>query len=215
MLKRFIGLLFLVALFFFLRGELGNVDARAQGRTLSLVSGTVTDPSGALVPNAEVRLLDPAHPGTTVSTAQTDRAGRFRLQTHPGVFQVQVESEGFALFTSPPLALRPGAPTQLPVRLAIAARSEQVDVTDARGGATDPESDGSALKFGGERLNMLSDDPATLQQQINALAGPGLGDNTQILVNGFSGGRIPPKAAIRSLRINENPYSALYDSPGF
>ena len=187
----------------------------AQEHASAAISGTVTDPSGALIPGAEVRLLDPARPGVTVGAVQTDRAGRFRLEARPGTFQLQVESEGFGLYTSPTLHLRLGSPMNVPVRLAIAARSEQVDVSDARNGATDPDSNGSALHFGGERLNILSDDPATLQQQINALAGPGLGGNTQILVNGFSGGRLPPKGSIRSLSINGNPFSAYYDSPGF
>ena len=180
-----------------------------------MLLGRVTDPSGALLPNAALHLLDPSHPGTTVRTARADRAGRFRIEVPAGTFLLQVESEGFAPFTSPPLHLRPGSSTELPVQLAIADQSEQVDVSGAHGDATNPENGGGALHFDGERLNMLSDDPSTLQQQINALAGPGLGGNTQILVNGFSGGRLPPKAAIRSISINANPYSAFYDTPGF
>jgi hypothetical protein len=34
-------------------------------------------------------------------------------------------------------------------------------------------------------------------------------------VDGFSGGKIPPKSAIREVRVNQNPFSAEYDRIGF
>src|SRR5207247_2153522 len=49
-----------------------------------------------------------------------------------------------------------------------------------------------------------------------ALAGPAAGPNGgQIFIDGFTGGRLPPKAAIREIRLNANPFSAEYDRPGF
>ena len=167
------------------------------------------DTTGALIPNAAVRLT-----GAGVDTqARTDGAGRFSFQAAPGSYQLHVESEGFEPYASPALVLKAGAPFRLGVQLAVAGVNERIDVGTEN--STDPSDNGGALVFAGERLNMLSDDPATLQQQIAALAGPGLGGSTQILVNGFTGGRIPPKAAIRSISTNRNPYSAFYDTPGF
>ncbi|HYY93800.1 MAG TPA: hypothetical protein VE713_04730, partial [Pyrinomonadaceae bacterium] len=37
----------------------------------------------------------------------------------------------------------------------------------------------------------------------------------QILIDGFEGGRIPPKDSIREIRVNDNPLSAERDQPGF
>ena len=37
----------------------------------------------------------------------------------------------------------------------------------------------------------------------------------QIYIDGFSNGTLPPKSAIREIRINQNPFSAQYDRPGF
>ncbi|HEY2962418.1 MAG TPA: hypothetical protein VGJ37_08400, partial [Pyrinomonadaceae bacterium] len=37
----------------------------------------------------------------------------------------------------------------------------------------------------------------------------------QIFVDGFTGGRLPPRASIREIRINSNPFSAEYDRLGF
>jgi len=48
------------------------------------------------------------------------------------------------------------------------------------------------------------------------MAGPAPGpDGGQVFVDGFSGGSLPPKSAIREIRINSNPFSPEYDHPGF
>src|SRR5581483_3059205 len=43
-------------------------------------------------------------------------------------------------------------------------------------------------------------------------AGPSGG---QIYIDGFTGGQLPPKSAIREIRINQNPFSAEFDHLGF
>jgi len=66
------------------------------------------------------------------------------------------------------------------------------------------------------QLASLSDDPDELALQLQALAGPAPGPNGgQIFIDGFTGGNLPPKAAIREVRINSNPFSPEYDRPGF
>ena len=51
---------------------------------------------------------------------------------------------------------------------------------------------------------------------MQALAGPSAGPNGgQIYVDGFTGGQLPPKSAIREIRINQNPFSAEYDKLGY
>ena len=171
----------------------------------------MTDPSGAVIAKATVLLSGPG----SQQQIETDREGRFQFRVPPGKYIVSVESEGFSSFASHALELSAGGQLRLPVRLEVAGRAERIDVEPQRGLSTDPNENGSALVISGDQLNQLSNDPATLQQQITALAGPGLGQQTQILVNGFSNGRLPPKAAIRSIRINDNPFSAYYDSAGF
>src|SRR5204862_7295161 len=41
------------------------------------------------------------------------------------------------------------------------------------------------------------------------------GGGSQIKVDGFSNGQLPPKEAIREVRINNNPFSAENEFPGF
>src|SRR5436190_706655 len=65
-------------------------------------------------------------------------------------------------------------------------------------------------------LEALTDDPDELEAALQALAGPSSGPNGgQIYIDGFTGGRLPPKEAIREIRINQNPFSAEYDRLGF
>ena len=65
-------------------------------------------------------------------------------------------------------------------------------------------------------LDVLSDDPDDLQNDLMALAGPAAGpDGGQIFVDGFSNGQLPPKSSIREVRVNSNPFSAEFDKLGY
>jgi hypothetical protein len=65
-------------------------------------------------------------------------------------------------------------------------------------------------------LDALPDDPDDLEADLEALAGPAAGPGgNQIFIDGFTGGRMPPKASIREIRINSNPFSAEYDKLGY
>ena len=58
------------------------------------VGGVVTEASGAVVPNASVKLLDLQRNQT--SSATTDATGRYEFsQLLPGSYQVSVEAPGF------------------------------------------------------------------------------------------------------------------------
>src|SRR5205085_8011305 len=60
-------------------------------------------------------------------------------------------------------------------------------------------------------------DPDALAAALQAMAGPPQteGGNAQVKVDGFSNGTIPPKESIREVRINQNPYSAENEYPGW
>ena len=45
--------------------------------------------------------------------------------------------------------------------------------------------------------------------------GAGINGGPQILLDGFSNGQLPAKAAIKEIRVNQNPLSAEYDWLGF
>ncbi len=82
--------------------------------------------------------------------------------------------------------------------------------------STDAGSNASAIVLKGSDLDALSDDPDELSNELTALAGPSAGPNGgQIYIDGFTGGQLPPKSAIREIRINQNPFSAEFDRLGY
>jgi len=176
-------------------------------------SGEVLDPSGALVPNAQIKLNGPA--GAAL-TAVTDDAGRFSLgNVLPGKYALQVTAAGFSAFQVRNIPVT-AAGYAIKIRLALATEKQTVEVTDLDTVSTDPNSSVGAVVLKGEDLNVLSDNPDDLQSDLQALAGPAAGPNGgEIYVDGFSGGKLPPKNSIREVRVNMNPFSAEYDRLGF
>jgi hypothetical protein len=67
-----------------------------------------------------------------------------------------------------------------------------------------------------EGLEALSDNPEDLRAELQPLAEPAAGRNGgQIYIDGFTGGRLPPKESIREIRINQSPFPAAYDRLSF
>ena len=96
---------------------------------------------------------------------------------------------------------------------------EQIVTVDNKGVSTDSDRNADALVLGLKELEALPTDPDALAAALQAMAGPSLGDENggtaQIKVDGFSNGKIPPKDQIREVRINQNPYSAENEYPGW
>jgi len=201
-MKRVLMLYFVVALAFM----------QAQPAAGPSLRGVVTDPSGAFVPGAIVQLLGPAGEQRT----KTDNVGRYSFATlRPGKYTVRMIAKGFSVDQKTEVDIA-GA-TELNSQLVIQAESQVVNVEDeANSVSTDPTANGTALVLREKELAALSDDPDELQQELQAMAGPGAGPNGgQIYIDGFTGGNMPPKSSIREVRINSNPFSAEYDRPGF
>ena len=176
-------------------------------------TGEVIDPSGASIPNAQVKLTGGA--GFT-GQATTDGDGKFTVgAVLPGKYSMQITAAGFSVFQVRNITVT-GAGYAIKVRLAIATEKQTVEVTDAEAVTTDPNSSVGAIVLKGEDLNILSDNPDDLQSDLQALAGPSAGPNGgEIFIDGFSGGKLPPKSSIREVRVNMNPFSAEYDRLGF
>jgi hypothetical protein len=146
--------------------------------------------------------------------AQSDGAGRFSFTLPAGTYQLTISATGFETSTQS-ITLTAGVPhPAIDARLAIGAESEQVTVSSDTSASTSAADNKSALVFKGDDLKALSDDDATFDKQIQALAGDD-GNGPSIYVNGFSGGHFPPKSSIREIRINQNPYSAEYEELGY
>jgi hypothetical protein len=187
------------------------VSSFLHAQTASL-RGTITDPSGALVPGALVQLRGPG----PEQRATSDDKGQYSFATlAPGKYTVRIIAKGFTVGQKQGLEMT--SPQTLDVQLTIEAESQVVNVEETAGQVTtDPGSNGDALVLHAKELEALSDDPDELAQQLQAMAGPAAGPSGgQIYIDGFTGGNLPPKSSIREIRINSNPYAPEFDRPGF
>src|SRR5437868_2125772 len=101
--------------------------AHGQVSTAS-IHGTVTDTSGAVVPNAVVTVTQTATNYTTTVTTRDN--GTFNLPALPvGSYKVDVAGTGFAGYQQTGLVLEVGQNVMLPISLGIGAVSQQVVVS--------------------------------------------------------------------------------------
>lgn len=123
----------------------------------------------------------------------------------PGAHQITVEAAGFQSFSGP-ITLRRGNNTAI-ATLLVAYR-EDVEVREI-----DPDArrdNGFSTTLSRDDIDALSDDPDEMAEQLRQMAGPG----AQIFIDGFRGGRLPPKDQIQQIRFNTNSYSAEYHEAG-
>jgi len=190
--------------------------AAAARASQGALHGHITDPSGALIPGANVTITNAA--GTQPVTVSADAAGAYEVHgLAPGGYIVSVTFDGFAPAQSPTIQLAAGQSKRVDIAMAIQAEQQSIVVTDETP-AVNIEAGGNsnAIVLKGKDLDALSDDPDELSNELSALAGPSAGPNGgQIYIDGFSGGQLPPKSAIREIRINQNPFSAEYDRLGY
>jgi hypothetical protein len=206
--------LILACLVLLLSGIQIAAQSSAQNASAEL-RGTVTDPTGAVIPSAKITLT--AATGSS-RTVETGRDGSFRFAgVEPGQYTLGFSAKGFADVSLENFEVVAGKVTQENVALQLPVEQQQVEVTsDALGVSTAADSNANAIVIKGKDLDALSDDPDELQNELTALAGPAAGPNgAQIYIDGFTGGQLPPKSSIREIRINQNPFSAHYDKLGY
>jgi hypothetical protein len=209
-------ILLLTAAFLAGSGPLAQLAIAQATPATGTVKGQVTDSSGSAIPGADVTISS----GKTFTRSfSTDETGSFNAPgLAPGSYSVVINKFGFAPFTSKPVPVAAGKIQTLTVPLDLQASKQEVTVTsDAVGTVSvDPSANASQLVLKGADLDALPDDPDDLAADLQALAGPAAGPNGgQIYIDGFTGGNLPPKASIREIRINQNPFSAEYDRLGF
>src|SRR2546429_7262684 len=189
----------------------GNLSAQTAAGSLN---GVVTDQSGGVIAKAAVRLTDAS--GASLDTT-TNRDGFYEFKgLVPGTYILKAVAKGFAIFTQENVEILAGKTQQLNIGLVIQIEEEKVEVSDSSSKVDiAPSNNADMVVMSGKDLEALSDDPDELQSELQALAGPSAGPNGgQIYIDGFTAGTLPPKASIREIRINQNPFSAEYDKLG-
>ncbi len=89
-----------------------NADSlRAQSGTSSALTGSISDVTGAMVPNATVKATD-VNTGAT-RTARSNGEGRFLFaQVNPGIYRITVQADGFGPAESQPATVAVGKPSR-------------------------------------------------------------------------------------------------------
>ncbi|QYO67037.1 TonB-dependent receptor [Leptolyngbya sp. 7M] len=178
------------------------------------ITGQVQDSLGAVIVGATITIVSPTGQQRTATSNQRGEFSATGLA--PGNYTVKVFATNFALYENTEVQITAGQRTELFVLLTVEAVTEQVDVETDNSVSTDPENNLGATVLRGSDIDALPDDPDELEAALQALAGPSAGPNGgQIYIDGFTGGRLPPREAIREIRINQNPFSAEYDRLGF
>jgi hypothetical protein len=183
-------------------GSPAHAQQRTPSSTLRIV---VHDPSGAVIPGAVVRVgnleTTAASPVEVVSDGQGVAVA---AGLEPGRYTVSVSFPGFETRTLTDVRLKAGE-AKRDVILPIQKLDQSVSVgRDPAVAASDPNSDRFNTVLSKEQIDALPDDPDEMESVLKEMAGPG----ATLRVDGFRGGRLPPKSQIRSIRFSRDMFAA-------
>ena len=173
----------------------------------------VKDPSGAVIPGAAVAIRghDAAPDRSPIMALVTDGDGvALAPGLAPGRYDVDAAFPGFETMTVRGLRVR-GGDNRRDITLPIQKVDENVAVgRDPETAASDPRNERFSQVLSKEQIDALPDDPDEMERVLKDMAGPG----ATIRVDGFRGGRLPPKAQIRSIRFGSGMFAAEHHGGG-
>src|SRR5215469_3817535 len=181
------------------------------------ISGTVLDPSGALIPAAHVALVK--EDGTAIAQTVADEKGSFRFENvNSGKYRVLVQAVGFRDAKSDVIV---GARSRADIRITMSLDTHTESVTVAGDSApqVNTEISGNQSSATLDR-NALDRVPVFDQDYISTISrfldSTGTGTNgVDLIVNGVAAnGPGVTASAIQEVKVNQNPYSALFARPG-
>jgi hypothetical protein len=204
-----------------------STDSNSKPASAATVQGVVADPSGAIVPNAQVSLVDAD--GSIAGSTTSDGVGNFQMAApHAGSFTLVISEPGFetvhlpvtvkpALVTlAAPAAHVMAAPLHITLPIASVATNVRVngdtdeDLTDSEENHDSSVLTSSDLKA----LPIFDNDYVTAMSSFLDDSASGTG-GSGLIVDGVEANRSPVSAsAVQEVRINQDPYSAQYYWPG-
>ena len=159
-----------------------TIAAAAQTTSRGTVSGTVLDPSSAVVPNADVTLTNA---GTGVARhTTTNSAGLYRFEAVDlGTYTVAVEAKGFAAARVTDVEVSAARVLDIPFNLKVGQTSEVVEVQGVSAGLdlqTSEQVRGETIQSRTiESIPVFLHDTLTLAQLAPGVAVSGGGDGTR------------------------------------
>jgi hypothetical protein len=185
------------------------------------VRGVVADPTGAIVPNAEVDLLDAQ--GAVAATLHSDGEGNFSFTTPAvGDYTLVVSEAGFDTVRTVVKLAAPGtaplAGPMLHIVLPISAMSTTINVNAGNSSdltAPDANADTAVMSQSDlKALPIFDNDYSTAMGAFLDSGTAGTG-GSGLMVDGVEANRATVSAsAVQEVRINQDPYSAQYYWPG-
>jgi hypothetical protein len=186
-------------------------SAYAQQGSVTL-RGQIIDELGGAIVGASVTVTDTR--GVEKSTTTNGEGNYVMTGLQPGTYTVRAVAAGFAVFENTAVELLPGRREPLNITLNVTIEQQNVTIQSESPISTEPANNADQVVLSGKDLDALPDDPDELAAALQALAGPSAGPNGgQMFIDGFTGGRLPPKESIREIRINQNPFAAENDQP--
>ncbi|HUO13697.1 MAG TPA: TonB-dependent receptor [Verrucomicrobiae bacterium] len=166
--------------------------AVAQGGATGAITGTVQDPSGAVVANADVQITN-QDTNVLERTVKSGADGTFVAPLLPvGTYTVVIQSSGFAEAKYADVVVRVTETTRMIAKLAtkaveqkieVQAEVQEVDTTDATTGQAIESNTIRALPLATQNFQQLLTLSSGAQSELNAAAQLGRGD-VRIEVNG-------------------------------
>jgi hypothetical protein len=213
----------------------GGASLHAQATATGILGGTITDPTGGVVPNAAIKITS-KETGLT-RELKSGQAGLYRFDLLPsGTYQVQATMPGFATATAENVNVFVGQTTTLDIGLTPATQSQTVTIEAAGAQLVDTERSDVSLPISTQMVQNLplngrdfvnlailapgakpvdSYDPTKNRVSVFAVNGSS-GRNVNLTINGIDdkdntvGGPVMqlPLEAVQEFKISTQRFSA-------
>ena len=177
------------------------------------VRGRVMDSTGSVMPGIRVKL---SQGDKVVKETSSTTTGEFEIAAEPGDYRLEITAPDFAPYAEMVKVMPDMRP--LSITMLLAPFSQNVEVTENRAEISiDPDSSLQTTVLDKEFIDTLPDNEDELAEYLQEIAGSrgSAGGNATFIIDGFTGGRIPPKDQIREIRIGNNPFSSEFSGIGY
>lgn len=172
----------------------------AEGSGPGSISGTITDQSGAVIPNAQVTVT--SNGGITVATARTSGDGTFSIASvPPGTYSVAVQSPGFQSYIQRGIHVGGGMTANVSPTLTVGTSAETIELTD---GAPPPAPMAAPRNMLALKTDRFHGSPGGAIGGLGSGYGAGAG-------GGIGGGIYRPSDALNAGDVSTNAFDDFFE----